>query len=84
MSNYPLLGTRAGENLLHKGTEFSFLMPLLPDEQNSTHQRVNLKDDHNSVMTSVECLNFLCTSESPAFIGIKVVIKQNESFSYVR
>lgn len=27
-------------------------------------------------MTFVECLNFLCISESTAFIGIEVVIKR--------
>lgn len=84
MLNCLLLCVRAGGSLLHKGAEFDLLMPLSSDEQESAQQRVNLKGDHNSIMSSVKCLAFLCTSENTAFIGIKVVIAQVESLSKVR
>jgi len=68
MLNYLLLCIRDGGSLLHK---FDFLMPL-SSMSKSLHRRVNLKGDHNSVMSSVKCVAFLCTSENTAFIGIQV------------
>lgn len=53
-------------------------------EQKSTQQRVNLKGDDNSIMSTVKCLAFFCTSENTAFICIKVVIIQDEPLSGVR
>lgn len=76
-----LLCIRAGGSLLHKGSEFDFLMSLSSDEQKSTQRRVNLKGDRNFITSYVKCRAFLCTSENTAFISLKVVIIQAEPLS---